>query len=91
MKIKNFNHFLNEKMSKSEKKGLYDKMSDLLNKANILVCTHDGDDPEEYEIPDPDTAIELLEEIDTVEAKELLDQIESLNNEIDETDSEEYY
>lgn len=95
-KIKGFKDFINEGLSNAESAGLYDDMSDLLVKANILYCKFSGEDSEEYVISSPDEAMELLEMIHNssefyTEARELYDEIDSLNNEIDSMDVEEMF
>lgn len=98
MKIKKFKQFINEDYTEaSEDAGLYDKMSILLNKANILYCKFKGDDPDDWEDYDsPEEAMEALDEIPEshelyTEALELYNEIYSLNEKIDETESESYF
>lgn len=95
--IKNFENFLNEDYTESaENQGRYDQMTDLLVKANVLVSKYRGEDPEEFEISDPDEALDLLSEIEEDselydEAQELQSEIGELSDKIDEMDAEDFY
>jgi hypothetical protein len=85
-----------ENNSSAESLGLYDEMSKLLTKANILVSNFNNENPDDYTIDSPDEAMELLSEIsDSSElyndAQDLFNEIDSLNNRIDELDSEDYF
>ena len=89
-RIKQIMRHLNEGMSNAENLGLYDQMTDLLNRANILISNQEGNNPDEWEISNPDEALELLMDVHSDEAQELYNEIEQLNNKIDEADAEEY-
>ena len=96
-KIKTFEAFVKEGIHhEAENAGLYDDMTDLLNQANILISKYNGENPEEYEVPNPDEVIDFLNEIEEghelySEAQELIDNIAALNDEIDSIESKEYF
>ena len=84
--IKNWKKFNeSDKLAPSD---LYDDMGDLLRKANILICREEGTDPDEWELSHAEEAMELLSKIDSDEARQLYDEIETKENEIDEIESE---
>ena len=95
-KIKTFEKFIKEGLDNAENAGLYDEMSELLNKANILISKSFNDNLDEYSINSPEEALDLLYEISEdseyyAYAQELIADIEDLNDQIDEMDAEEFY
>ena len=82
-----------EGYNNAENAGLYDQMSEFLDRANILVCKYNDEDPDKWEFGSPDEALDSLSDIDSDsefydEAQELYNEIDSLN---DEMEAEEYF
>jgi len=89
-KLKHLKSF--EGLDYAEDAGLYDQMSDKLNRVSELYKEITG---EEYEFV-PEEAIEALEELlgnaeYQEEAQQLIDDIQDLEEQIDELDAEEYF
>lgn len=89
-KLKHLKTF--EGLNRAEDAGLYDQMSDLLNRASEIYKEFSG---EEYDF-DPEDAVDSLEELtpddpNYEEAQSLIDDIQDLEIQIDEADAEEYY
>lgn len=86
--LKTFESYVDD----AEESGLYDDMSTLLDKANILICNYNGIDPEENNLAiDIDIACDELAKLATPEAIDLIDEINNKNSEIDEMESESFY
>ena len=78
-KLKKFESFLNDSVPSSS----FDEMSELLTRANILICNHRGLNPEECdEVTDVDSAIDGLTEVGTDEAISLKAEIADKDDEI---------
>lgn len=87
-KLKKFESYVDDAIDA----GLYDDMNDILTRANIVICKHNNLNPDEYnEAEDVESAIDGLLEIGSEEAHDLIDEIKSKENEIDEIESESYY
>ena len=87
-KLKTFESYVDD----AEESGLYDDMSELLDKANILICNYKGINPEENnEASDPEETNDSLAKIATPEAINLIKEINDKSTEIDEMESESYY
>lgn len=89
-KLKHLKTF--EGLNYAEDAGLYDQMTDLLNRASEIYKEFSG---EEYDF-DPDDAVESLEELtpdnpNYEEALTLIDEIRDIETKIDEADAEEYF
>jgi len=86
--LKTFESYVDD----AENTGLYDEMSELLDKANILICNNNGINPDENNVAtDPDTANGELAKIATTEAIDLIEEINNKITEIDEMEAESFY
>ena len=66
------------------------KMIKLLKRANKIVCEHNNENEEDWEITSADEAKSLLAEINSTKSNNLYDQIDKLSNEIDNACDEDY-
>jgi len=93
--LKGFKKFLNEgdtRLSDTDT-SLYDQMTNLLIKANEIICKYNDENPEDYDIPTPEDALDFLSEIENKnelydESQKLYDEIKTL---LDKTDVEKFF
>jgi hypothetical protein len=72
-----------EEINDFEQSVLDKKMNKLLKRANKIVCEHNNENEEDWEITSPDEAKSLLAEINSTKANNLYDQIDKLCDEMD--------
>jgi hypothetical protein len=103
-RIKTFDTFLTEGLDDAENAGLYDRrtwlpltedMSEILNRANILISKYRNEDPDDYLenqsfATTPEEALELLSEIE--KGSDFYEQAQKLYDEIiDEMENEDCF